>query len=45
MAKYVYYNMNPDGNKENDCVTRALSLALNVDYTEIIHNCQEMIEF
>lgn len=35
MAKYVYYNMNPDGNKENDCVTRALSLALNVDYTEI----------
>ena len=35
MARYFYLNMNPDGNKENDCVTRALSLCLEVPYKEI----------
>lgn len=35
MADYIYYNRNPDGNKENDCVTRALSLCLEQPYEEI----------
>lgn len=35
MARYIYHNQNPDGDIENDCVTRALSLALDVDYAEI----------
>lgn len=35
MAGYVFYNRNPDGDKENDCVTRALSLAFNEKYEDI----------
>ena len=35
MAKFIYYNQNPDGNKENDCVTRAISLATNIKYSSI----------
>lgn len=35
MADYVYYNRNPDGNKESDCVTRAISLATGLPYSEI----------
>lgn len=35
MARYIYYNQNPDGNKENDCVTRAISLASGIKYTEV----------
>ena len=35
MAKFVYLNVNPDGNKESDCVTRAISLASGLPYTEI----------
>lgn len=35
MARYIYYNQNPDGNKENDCVTRAISLASGLKYTEV----------
>lgn len=33
MAKYVYYNINPKGIKEEDCVTRAISFATGLDYS------------
>lgn len=29
---FVYYNINPQGIKEEDCVCRAISLALGKDY-------------
>lgn len=32
MAKFVYYNDNPDGTKTDDCVTRAISLASGMPY-------------
>lgn len=35
MAKYVYYNRNPDGKMQDDCVTRAISLATNLPYDKI----------
>ena len=35
MAKYIYYNRNPDGNRENDCVTRSISLASGLPYPTI----------
>lgn len=35
MAKFIYYNRNPDGNKENDCVTRSISLASGLPYPTI----------
>lgn len=35
MAKFVYYNQNPDGNKENDCVTRAISFACDIPYSKV----------
>lgn len=35
MARYVYYNRNPDGGKENDCVTRAISLVSGISYSTI----------
>lgn len=35
MAKFVYLNVNPDNSKENDCVTRAISLASNIEYSTI----------
>lgn len=35
MVNFVYYNRNPDGDKENDCVTRAISLASGLPYEEI----------
>lgn len=35
MAQYVYYNRNPNGDKQNDCVTRAISLATDIEYPEI----------
>lgn len=35
MAKFVYYNRNPNGTSENDCVTRAISLATNERYSTI----------
>ena len=35
MTKYKFYNRNPDGDKENDCVTRAISLATNLPYPEV----------
>lgn len=35
MARFRYLNVNPDGNKESDCVTRAISLATGEHYTDI----------
>jgi hypothetical protein len=35
MARFVYYNRNPDGEKESDCVTRAISLATGLSYPQI----------
>lgn len=35
MSDFVYYNLNPYGVEEEDCVCRAISLATNLDY-EII---------
>lgn len=35
MARFVYLNVNPDGNKESDCVTRAISLSTGVDYADV----------
>lgn len=32
MTRVVYYNQNPDGDRENDCVTRAISLASGMPY-------------
>ncbi len=32
---FVYYNVNPKGEKTGDCVVRAISLALNENYTDI----------
>ena len=32
MARFQYYNLNPRGIKEDDCVTRAMALALKEDY-------------
>lgn len=40
MARYKFLNINPLGKKEQDCVCRAISLALNEDYYVI----QEKIE-
>lgn len=35
MARFIYLNINPDGNKESDCVTRAIALATQTDYVSI----------
>ena len=35
MSKFVYFNKNPDGNRESDCVTRAISLASGLSYEDI----------
>ncbi|MBR5223795.1 MAG: hypothetical protein IKV81_06505 [Clostridia bacterium] len=35
MARFVFYNRNPDGERESDCVTRAISFALDKDYSSI----------
>ena len=32
---YIYYNASPNGQKRNDCVVRALSLALDLDYFDV----------
>lgn len=38
MSRFVYYNRNPQHKrKENDCVCRAISLALDLDYYEVLH--------
>lgn len=35
MAKFIYHNQNPDGNRESDCVIRAISFASGLPYPEI----------
>ena len=35
MSRFIYYNNNPYGLKEEDCVTRAISLASGLDYFDI----------
>lgn len=35
MARFIYYNTNPDGNRASDCVTRAISLGTGLDYAVI----------
>lgn len=32
MSDFAYYNSNPHGYEEEDCVCRAIKLALNLDY-------------
>lgn len=33
---FIYYNANPDGERVGDCVIRAISLALDIDYYDVI---------
>lgn len=35
MAEFRYYNLNPQGERRNDCVTRAITLASGLPYSEI----------
>ena len=35
MAKFRYWNENPNGEKRNDCVTRAITFATDKPYSEI----------
>ena len=34
MASFRYFNINPNGEHRNDCVTRAISLASKMPYSE-----------
>lgn len=40
MTNYAYLNVNPYGDEEQDCVTRAISLGLRIDYDTV----QKMLE-
>ena len=47
MAKFVYYNREPNGETQNDCVTRAISLATNLPYSTIrkkLYHTAELLE-
>ena len=35
MAKFRYWNENPNGEKRNDCVTRAITFASGLDYPKV----------
>ena len=35
MAKFRYWNVNPQGEKHNDCVTRAITFATKLPYPKI----------
>lgn len=35
MVRFVYYNLNPKGVKEEDCVTRAITMATGLPYNEV----------
>lgn len=41
MSRYIYYNINPEGETLPDCVCRAISLATNIDYYRV----EELLEF
>lgn len=34
---YIYYNQNPQKDVKLDCVARAISLALNINYYDVIY--------
>ena len=40
MATFEFYNNNPNGEKEEDCVNRAISLATDADYAFIYYLLQ-----
>ena len=40
MTDYKFYNANPLGELEQDCVCRAISTATNIDYRKIEHKLQ-----
>lgn len=35
MAKFIYHNENPQSDRINDCVTRAISFASDMDYADV----------
>lgn len=35
MADYIYHNVSPNGQRRNDCVVRALSLGLDINYFDV----------
>ena len=35
MARFIYYNRNPEGKTIEDCVCRAISLATALPYKEV----------
>lgn len=41
MARYINYNANPKGRKTTDCVIRALSFVLQIDYNEVLKELYE----
>ena len=52
--RFVYYNLNPRGIKENDCVTRAITLASGLPYKEVadklwltadLYECDRLCKF
>lgn len=54
MSKFRYYNRNPDGDRENDCVTRAISYACNLPYSLVrkklwltaeLYGCEKLCKF
>lgn len=40
MARYKFLNLNPLGKKEEDCVCRAISLALDKSYYEVLEDLE-----
>lgn len=47
MAKFRYWNENPQGDKVSDCVTRALTLASGLDYPTIrrkLRNTKQLLD-
>lgn len=40
MSDFVYYNNNPYGIKEEDCVTRSITLASGLDYFDVANKLQ-----
>ena len=44
MAKYKFLNINPLGKREEDCVCRAISLAVNEDYNIISRKLELIAE-
>ena len=34
---YIYFNVNPNGEHTGDCVIRAIALALDLDYYEVLY--------